>query len=633
MDASAHDLGIYVFGPFRLDATRRTLLRDGVPVKLAARPFDTLLYFVSNPGRVIEKDALLSAIWGDRIVEEGNLTQTIFALRRALQAEGETDSTALIATIPGRGYRLAVDVRRDGAVAAPDRVAMAVAAPLLPAAPPPARPARPAGMWLGAALAATVVAALLTTGRRGAAPTAFTPPPHSIAVLPFRNMSGDAKRDYVSDGLSEELINTLSQVGQLRVVARTSAFSFRGSKAAVPEIARRLNVGAILEGSMRQDGGRLRITAQLIDAVSGYHLWSHDYDRPVGDVLHLQTDIAAEVTRALKISVLGEDEAKMALGGTNNAAAFDAYLRAIRLKHMMDPATARQALAACDEALALDPKFALAHVLRARVLTGIAEGFDNASNNVAAMREAGRAALREAELAATLAPDLATAHNAIGIAVQDDWDFRRAGSEFTRALQLAPNDPTALIDDSWLQAFLGHTQTAEAEANRAAALNPLAQGAFVDLVWNFIWSHKPDDAGVALRRAEDLGTSHLLATYLRGRIALSRGAWAQAHEICAAGEDYKQVYCLAIADHALGRQAEADADLSKLRTMMGDSAAFQYADIYAQWGRVDDALSALEHAYAVRDTGLMEIQVDPFLDPIRAQPRFKDVLRRMDFPP
>jgi hypothetical protein len=156
---------------------------------------------------------------------------------------------------------------------------------------------------------------------------------------------------------------------------------------------------------------------------------------------------------------------------------------------------------------------------------------------------------------------------------------------------------------------------------------------YVDLVWTLIWSHKPDAAEEALRHAEQLGVGKLLAAYLHAIIALAKGDPAAAQRICAAGEDWKQNYCLAIADHLLGQQDAAAAQLAALRARMGDNAAFQYVDIYAQWGRTDDALAALEAAYKLRDTGLMEMQVDPFLDPIRATPRFRAVLHSLDFPP
>ena len=190
---------------------------------------------------------------------------------------------------------------------------------------------------------------------------AFAPPAHSIAVLPFVNMSGDPKQDYFSDGLSEELLNSLVSLRGLQVAARTSSFSFKGSGAGVAEIARKLNVGAVLEGSVRKDGGRVRITAQLINAVTGFHLWSQTYDRDLKNVLALQTEIATAVTQALQATLLGDVSTAVELGGTHNPHAFDAYLKGKGIEVNSKDANLAQ-IAAFDEAIRLDPLYAKAYV-------------------------------------------------------------------------------------------------------------------------------------------------------------------------------------------------------------------------------------------------------------------------------
>jgi len=625
MDASTNDKGIFIFGPFRLDASRRTLSRDGDPIKLTSRLFDTLLYLIENSGRLVEKDELLSAIWGGRIVEEGNLTSAISELRKILQIEGET--TPMIATAPRRGYRFMAAVRHETSPA--PLAGMSIATPLI------ARRRKIPSLAVIAIAAAAISIAIsvwLARPQPVASPPAFAPPANSIAILPFANMSATADRDYIADGLSEELIGALSEINQMHVIARTSSFAFKGSHTGINDIARQLNVSTVLEGSIREQGGRLRITAELIDGLTGFHLWSHIYDRDQGDVLHLQTDIATEVTRALKLTLLGGDLAKLNRGGTNNPGALDAYLRGIALKHQMDPATGKAALAAFDQAIALDPYFAMAHIMRARMLAGMAEGFGDSTADVSAGRALAAQGMAAAELAVRLASDLAPAHSALSDAALDDWDFQRAGAEIGKAMELQPNDSATLIDYAWFQAYTGHPDIAQEAAQRAAVLNPLSANVYVDMVWTQLWARNPLAAAQSLRHAEQLKVGHALDVYLQGRIALAEGNYAAAQQICGAGEDWKQNYCLAIADHGLGQQGAADAQLALLRSRMGNNAAFQYADIYAQWGRPGDALDALENAYRVRDTGMMEIQVDPFLDPVRGTDRFKDIVRRLNFP-
>src|SRR5262249_47816061 len=194
-----------------------------------------------------------------------------------------------------------------------------------------------------------------------AAPTAFNPPPRSIAVLPFVNMSGDKEQEYFSDGLTEELLNDLARINELQVAARTSAFSFKGKDTDIGTVARKLNVGTVLEGSVRRSGHTIRVTTQLINAVTGFHLWSETYNRDLGDVLKLQTEIATAVASALKVTLLGDIAAKIEVGGTRNPAALDAYLRATKtfFFELTNQENVETAVAGYTEAIRLDPDYAL----------------------------------------------------------------------------------------------------------------------------------------------------------------------------------------------------------------------------------------------------------------------------------
>ena len=237
--------------------------------------------------------------------------------------------------------------------------------------------------------------------------TAFNPPPHSIAVLPFVNLSGDKEQEYFSDGLTEELLNSLAEINELQVAARTSSFSFKGKDVDLGTVARKLNVGAVLEGSVRRSAHTVRITAQLINAVTGFHLWSQTYDRDLGDVLKLQTDIASAVASALKVTLLGDVAAKVELGGTRNPDAFDAYLRGAKeytTRHEAKDLPA--AIAAYTKAIRLDPRYALAFAGRSMALSALAAQ----SATAAAMREGFDKAQADARQALALAPDLAQAH-------------------------------------------------------------------------------------------------------------------------------------------------------------------------------------------------------------------------------
>jgi serine/threonine-protein kinase len=461
---------------------------------------------------------------------------------------------------------------------------------------------------------------------------AFAPPPHSVAVLPFTNIGGTAANDYVSDGLSEEVIGTLGQLNQLRVASRTSSFGFRTGNLPIETIARRLNVATVLEGSIRWASTHLRVNAQLIDGRTGYQIWSKSYDREQGDVLHLETEIATEISKAMQVNLGQDDIARLDAVSTGNKQALDAYLRGIMLKRTLDPSKANETLAAFDQAVALDPNFIMARVLRARVLTQMAEGFGDATKDVRVARNYAEQAIAEAEQALSLDPNYAPAHDVLAVAAQLLWDFPRAASEFARARDLAGNDPAILRHYVTLQVYLGHADAMLAESRHAVALDPLSLQAHLELLHNLLWTHHADEAEAELHYAAQLNLSPAMLAFYRGRVAIARGDGATARAACQAASGYRKPYCLALAEHLLGHQADSEQQLAKFRAMYGDVGATLYANIYAQWGQKREALDWLETAYRSHDPGLQMLNIDPLLDPLRGEPGFVDLVRKMKFP-
>jgi TolB-like protein/tetratricopeptide (TPR) repeat protein len=463
------------------------------------------------------------------------------------------------------------------------------------------------------------------------APTAFAPPPHSIAVLPFVNLSGDKEQEYFSDGLTEELLNSLAEINELQVAARTSAFSFKGKDNDIGVIARKLNVGAVLEGSVRRSAHTIRITAQLINAVTGFHLWSKAYDRDLGDVLKLQTEIATSVAGALKVTLLGDVAAKVELGGTRNPAAFDAYLRgakAVSSRHEAKDIPA--AIAAYTEAIRLDPHYALAFTGRSMALSDYAAE----AATQAAAREGYDKAQADARQALKLAPDLAQTHLALAaVSEVGNLDFTQASEAYERALALAPGNAQILRDSGEFAAFMGHFDAAVAAARRAVVLDPLARGSHFILGRALYVARRYEETVAAFAEVISLDPDYTSTYAWRGLAYYGLGDLERARASCETKPDsWQSQWCLAVVYDKLGRHADAEAELAKLKAAMGEGSAYQYATIYAQWGNRAKALEWLETALRLRDPGLEYLKTDPLLDPLRQEPRFQAIERGLKFP-
>jgi TolB-like protein/Tfp pilus assembly protein PilF len=569
-------------------------------------------------------------------VEEANLTQTIFGLRKALGPDAA--GTGFILTVPGRGYRFAAPVWLDSGAASmsPAQPPGVLESPLvLPnRQSPPPNPWRrtglgAAGLAVALALCTSFVWRIWTRPEQpapGPAPQ-FSPTPHSVAVLPFANMSGDPSQEYFSDGLSEELIGALSRIAALRVAARTSSFSFKGKPVTVGDIARALNVSAVLEGSVRRVGPRVRITAELVSATTGFELWARSYDRTQGDMLTIQGEIAEAVTGSLQATLLDTDVAKLTIGGTSNPQALDAYLRGMALlikaqSPVNQASRGEDAVAEFDKAISIDPGYASARAGRARALITIAEG---GAELMRARKDLVDARL-EAERAIALSPDLAWAHLARGYALRESLDLVGADKEVTLARDLAPSDASVELSYAEVQLTEGHVAAAIEAAELAANLDPLTPATYYILGSRLAYARRYDEALIALRHGKAL--DHVGDSTGEGLVLYSLGRYDAARQACAGAQIWVGSLCLALVYNRLGRPADAVKELAKL----GDN-PFAYAEVYSQWGQAGAAVKWLETAYRMRDSGLTYLKVDPFLDAIRATTEYSDIEQRLNFPP
>jgi TolB-like protein len=462
------------------------------------------------------------------------------------------------------------------------------------------------------------------------APAAFAAPPHSVAVLPFVNMSGDKEQEYFSDGLTEELLNSLARINELQVSARTSSFSFKGKDTDIATIARKLNVAAVLEGSIRRSGSHLRITTQLVNATSGFNIWSQTYDREVGDVLTLESEIAAAVTGALQVALLGDPTKKIELGGTRNPAAFDAYLRGWKLRGDASVEQQEGSIAAFGEAIQHDPHYALAFAGRSLALLeysqkwGILKGKD--------ARGAAEKAMADALHVTKLAPDLADGHLALAEVWESRLDFISAGDEYRRALALAPGYARAWRDFSEFIGNMGNIDSAVSAARRSVSLDPLNAESLQTLGDAFLAGRRYQEALRVYEEWQRREPQSWGPRVLSGYVYYFLGNFQRAATMCEGeGPPVPVQGCLALAYHKLGRLAEAEASLEKIVAVVGDASPTKYAQIYAQWGQTDDALRWLETAWRQRHVGLEGLKTWPAFDPLRTEPRFQAIEKALRF--
>jgi len=475
-----------------------------------------------------------------------------------------------------------------------------------------------------------VAATVQSPAPPGGTSEVFNPPPHSIAVLPFVNMSGDKEQEYFSDGLTEELLNSLARIDDLQVAARTSAFSFKGKDTDIGTIARKLNVGTVLEGSVRRSAHRIRVTAQLINAVSGFHVWSQTYDRSLGDVLKLESEIAESVAGALKLTLLGDLPGKIELGGTRNAGAFDAYLRASKAYETSH--NEKEVGAAIDiytDAVHLDPNFALAYAGRSLALSGFAATFKRGTAYRATLDQA----KADAAKALGLAPELAHAHLAAGVAWETSLDFTPARQEYQRALTLAPGNARVLRNYGVFAVFMGESNSGLRATRRAVALDPLNPNSHFSLGSSLLFLGHYNEALAAFTDAHALDPDEANSQKAVGWAYYLLGDLQSARSMCESKpETLFANWCLAVIYEKLGRHNDAQVMLARLRAARGDDAAYEYAVTYAQWGEIAQALDWLETAMRLHHPNLERVKVNALLDPLRREPRFQAIERALNFP-
>jgi TolB-like protein/Flp pilus assembly protein TadD len=455
----------------------------------------------------------------------------------------------------------------------------------------------------------------------------------SVAVLPFTNMSADPEDEYFSDGVTEEIVNSLSQLGKLRVAARTSSFAFRGPSLDIAEVGAKLNVETVLVGSVRRAKTRLRITAQLVNVADGYHLWSQRYDRETHDVFAIQDEIAAAITDTFESSILGQRAPSSRLRHTEDLEAYEFYLKGRYFQGRRVEGLPK-AVDCYRQAVERDPQYALAHA-------GLAEAFVFLGiYNFLPPKEAFPEARKAAASALALDARLAEAHAALAeINLFHDWEWAAAERGFEKAVALRPQDPGMLIWLSYFHAMLGDFETALPLGARAAEMDPLSlwiQGAFAIQLY---LARRFENAIAIFEKMIELEPGNSEAHRWAGRSKQLLERWDEATASLRQAVKLSGRNSWAIADLATTlAESGATDEAAKLLAELEERSSSEWippmalAFVNAALGQQDHAFSCLERSYEARGVWFAALRTEPYFDGLRADPRFGELLSRLNFP-
>ena len=450
-------------------------------------------------------------------------------------------------------------------------------------------------------------------------------PQKSIAVLPLLNESGDPKDEYFSDGLSEELIAALARISGLKVIGRSSSFRFKDRKEEPKTIGEKLGVSTLLDGTVRKQGDRVRIVAELVNAADGIQLWTRTFDRELKDIFAVQEEIARAVAESLKVTLLGSDSAQKS--APTNAEAHNAYLQGHFHFQRRNLDDYRKAVGYFDQAIRLDPNYALAYAERSEAWTLIG---DLTGQHEPAWSNA----RSDAEKAVAIAPDLAEAHAALGfVRFLVDWKFTEGLNELKRAKELSPSNPTANDVLARLIVYLGRIDEAERQGRQAVELDPLSVTAQNNLARILFVAGKLDEADAVARKSAELQPAAAATHRWQALIAAQRGdGEAALREAQLEPDEGYRRFELALAQYVRGDRAAADAALADLIANGRDNLAYQIAEVYAVRGENDKAFEWLQISFDNHDTGTLTLLTDPLLRGLRDDPRCKNFLAKLGLP-
>ena len=622
------------FGMFEVDLRAGELRKGGSKVKLQDRPFQVLTLLLEHAGEMVSREDVRQRLWStDTFVDfDHSIGSAVTKLRQALGDSAQ--NPRFVETIGSRGYRFIAPVAEVIQTSE-------VAAPVAPVVPGPSQE-RPKQLYnrrrwiMGTAIlliAATgIVLGFNVGGTREWLEQRRNPPIKSLAVLPLQNLSGDPAQEFFADGMTDELITNLAQLGNLQVISRTSVMAYKGTTKPLSQIAHELNVDAVVEGSIVSSLQRVRITAQLLDARRDRHLWARSYERDVGDVLILQSQISSAIADEIQVKLTPEQQQNLAKVAQADPEVEENYLKGRYHLNKGTEAEIQKAIGYFQLALGKDPRDAHSYVGLADSYMALDEFYEAPWDTMPKAREA---TLKAVELDESLAE----AHASLGaVRYLYDWDWMGAEKEFKRAIELNPGSPDARI---WYAQFLsemGRNEQAIVEIKRAEVLDPLSLAVHVKAGWVFYLARKEDEAVAEWGKALDLEPGFAVvhgsiwAAYLKNSefpkvvAALPKEGFGD--------ESTLNLAALAGSYAAAGKRSEAERALAKLNSISKTRyvCPYEMGTAHAMLGDTDQAVGWLRKAYRMRSSCMTVMKTDPRLDALRADSRFQELLRALRFP-
>ncbi len=628
------------FADFELDVSAGELRKRGVRVKLQEQPLQILIMLLLRQGRLVTRDELRSTLWpSDTFVDfDHSLNSAVMRLREALGDSAE--SPRFVETVPKRGYRFTAPVITTSMDVVPvvtERPLIAVPTLAAAAAPAPAiRRSRTVIWGVAAIVAVGAVAIFAVRAWRDRSSVAQPDAIHSLVVLPVENLTGDKDQEFLADGITDELTTNLAKIRSLRVISLTSAMSYKGTRKAVPQIARELNVDAIVEGTLRRSGNRIRINTELVRVATDRTIWVETYDTELADIISTESDAAQTIAKQMRLNLTPEEKQDLQPHSMNGPA-YEAYLKGRYYWNQRTDESLHRAIGYFQDAIRKDPNGALAYAGVADCYAILGSAIAEAVATKEAYPEARAAALK----ALQLDDSLAEAHTSLAtIYFNYDWNWPAAENELKRALQINPNYATAHQRYSLYLIALGRPADSIAEMERARELDPMSASINFSLGWRLYLARRYDEAITQLRSMlANIDSNFVLAHLALGETYEEKGQFDDAilelRRAAVLSRDKPLVLgALGNALARAGRRAEAMQLLQHLQAESKSTyvSPVHIARVYAGLGDGSTAMNWLERGLVDRSNELLFLKVDPQFDAVRSDPKFQNLLKRIGLP-